>query len=345
MVSMTLGVLLLFSLSCQPAEPPPEELVPAYTGPQLEGYEEIVIPEDNLMTDEKVALGKQLFYDSRLSGDGSRSCYSCHQVENGLTDGRPTAIGAYERQLSRSSPTLWNIVYHTEFYWDGRSDSLEAQALAAWRGGNMGASGEDDRPSVEDIAAQINEIPGYREQFQTVFGGPATPDNIVKAIAAFERTIVSTDAAWILYRAGDSAALSDQARRGWDIFDQKAQCTNCHSGLLLTDLQYHNVGVGMDADDPDLGRNNVTDEEEDTGAFKTPTLLDISKSAPYFHDGSAETLEDAVNILLVGGFENDHLDDVNLQPAELTPAEREDMLVFLRSLDVNYNITEPTLPE
>ncbi|MBI4460887.1 MAG: c-type cytochrome [Acidobacteria bacterium] len=338
---MILPVILL--IGCRPTEQPAEEAA-APSFPQLQGYEPMVIPADNPMTLEKVALGKQLYYDTRLSGDGSRSCYSCHLKEKGLTDGRPKAIGAYETPLPRSSPTLWNIGYHAEFYWDGRSNALEAQALAAWRGGNMGASGQNGRPSVDDIAAKINEIPGYRDQFQKVFGGPPTPDTIVKAIAAFERTIVGNNSAWVRFRSGDANALSEQARRGWEIFDQKAKCSNCHSGLLLTDLQYHNIGIGMDSATPDVGRFTVSKVEKDTGAFKTPTLLDISKSAPYFHDGSVATLEEAVDIILGGGKANPHLDRTNLQPAQLTDTEKADLLAFLRLLDVTYTIMEPTLP-
>ena len=156
---------------------------------QLTTYEPMPIPADNPLTPEKVALGRELFFDERLSGDGSRSCYSCHVCEKGLTDGLPKAIGAFNKQLPRSSPTLWNIGYHKEFYWDGRSPSLEKQALAAWTGANMGAK-------VDEIAAKLNALQGYRGQFQKVFGGDATPDNIVKAIAAFERTIISGNTAW-----------------------------------------------------------------------------------------------------------------------------------------------------
>ncbi|MGH2500817.1 MAG: cytochrome-c peroxidase, partial [Candidatus Limnocylindria bacterium] len=179
-------------VGCQPTEAPkPVAVEEKVAWPEIKGYAEMPIPADNRMSTAKVALGKQLFYDKRLSGDGSRSCYSCHLKENGLTDGKPTAIGAYETKLTRSSPTLWNIGYHKEFYWDGRSKSLEEQALAAWRGGNMGATGKDGRPSLDDICGKLNQIAGYQEQFQKVFGGPATPANVAKAIAAFERTIVS----------------------------------------------------------------------------------------------------------------------------------------------------------
>jgi len=313
--------------------------------PELPGYAAMVIPADNPMTRARVELGKQLYYDQRLSGDGSRSCYSCHLVENGLTDGKPRAIGAYGVELPRSSPTLWNIGYHSQFYWDGRSGSLEAQARAAWAGGNMGASGKDGHPSLDEICARLNQIAGYRKQFQEVFGADANPDNVVKAIAAFERTIVAEDSAWVRFRSGNAEAFSPAAQRGWKVFSEKARCTNCHDGLLLTDQQYHNVGIGMKEKNPDAGRFKVTQNERDTGAFKTPTLLDIRKSAPYFHNGSVATLEEAVNVMLGGGIKNRYLDTTNLKPAKLTKQEKADLLEFLRSLDANYKVTPPQLPQ
>src|SRR6476660_3870570 len=146
--------------------------------PMLTTYEPMSIPPDNPMTPEKVALGRQLFFDERLSVDGTRSCYSCHVCEHGLTDGLPKAIGAANKQLTRSSPTLWNIGYHKEFYWDGRSPSLEKQAMAAWTGGNMGVGDKQ-----ADIVAKINALGGYKQQFQKVFGSDATADNMMKAIS------------------------------------------------------------------------------------------------------------------------------------------------------------------
>jgi len=331
---------------CSPSPPPETAKVEEKVDwPAIAAYEAMAIPPDNAMTRAKVELGKQLYYDKRLSGDGSRACYSCHLKENGLTDGKPTAIGAYEAKLTRSSPTLWNIGYHSALYWDGRSASLEKQAMAAWIGGNMGVSGKDGRPSAEEIAAKISQIPGYKDQFQKVFGGPATPDSIVKAIAAFERTLVADKSAWIRFRSGDESAFSEEARRGWKIFGEKAKCTNCHDGLLLTDQQYHNTGIGMDAQKPDPGRGNVTKVDKDTGAFKTPTLLDVSKSAPYFHNGSVATLEEALDLMLNGGKKNKFLDTTNLKPVKLTKAEKADLLAFLKALDVDYGVQEPALPQ
>ena len=338
--TVAIGFFLGMSLTgCAPSEPPAPEYQPEILPlpEQLATYEEMSIPEDNPMTPEKVALGRQLFFDKRLSGDGSRSCYSCHLCENGLTDGLPTAIGAREKKLTRSSPTLWNIGYHSEFYWDGRSGSLEKQALAAWKGGNMGAD-------LEAATAGINALSGYRAQFQTVFGGEATPERIVQAISAFERTIISGNTPFDRWRAGDEAAVGEEVKRGYEVF-KKLECDNCHDGVLLTDMQYHNVGIGMDAEKPDVGRFKVTGKEEDTGAFKTPTLRDIAKSGPYFHNGSVATLEEAVDLMIGGGKPNKYLDRTNLKKRKATEAEKKDLIALLGSLTNDCQLTAPKLPE
>jgi cytochrome c peroxidase len=303
---------------------------------QLTTYEPMSIPPDNPLTPEKVALGHQLFFDERLSVDGTRSCYSCHVCEHGLTDGLPKAIGAGNKELPRSSPALWNIGYHKEFYWDGRSPSLEKQALAAWSGPNMGAK-------PDEIVVKLNALQDYKSQFQQVFQSDATPDNVVKAIAAFERTIISGDTAWDRWKAGDNTAINMSAFRGWNIF-QAIKCNNCHDGVLFTDQQYHNIGIGLDAE-PDLGRFKVTNKPEDTGAFKTPTLRDIANTAPYFHDGSAKTLEEAVDLMLAGGKPNEHLDKKNLEAHKILPEQRVDLLAFLKSLSVDCKLSKPALPQ
>jgi len=327
------------------AEAPPAyvpEVLPIPAPPT--GFEPMPEPPDNPTTPEKVALGRQLFFDKRLSFDGSRSCYSCHLNERGLTDGLPTAVGAGNKPLTRSSPSLWNIGYHKEFYWDGRSPTLEAQAQAAWAGGNMGGKGHEG-----EIEGKINAIPGYRAQFQKVFAADATVPTIMKAITAYERTILCGDTPWDKFQQGDASAISDEAKRGWEIFRGKAGCGTCHAGVLLTDLQYHNVGVGMEPPKPDQkpdeGRKNFTKEDKDTGAFKTPTLRSVSKSAPYFHNGSKATLEEAVDFVLGGGFPNKYLDKKNLKKVKLTAKERNDLLAFLRSLDCGVELKEPKLPE
>jgi cytochrome c peroxidase len=339
-VSLSALVVLLFLGGCEKKEAGPTfkpEILPLPR--QLSTYEPMEIPADNPLTVEKVALGRQLFFDKRLSFDGSRSCYSCHVCEKGLTDGLPKAIGAGDKKLTRSSPTLWNIGYQKQFYWDGRSPSLEKQAIAAWQGPNMGAKDHET-----EILAKINGLAGYRSQFQTVFSSEATAENIMQAISAFERTIISGDTAWDRWRAGDENALSPAAKRGWEVF-QQAKCNNCHDGVLFTDQQFHNVGIGMDQPEPDLGRGKITNKPEDNGAFKTPTLRDIARSGPYFHDGSAATLEEAVDLMLAGGKPNPNLDKKNLEKRTLTPEQRSDLLEFLKSLNVDCTLKEPPIPQ
>ena len=341
--SCLLLVAITFIVGCRdsntvtPGEFTPEiQPLPA----QLTTYVPMTIPADNPMTPEKVALGRQLFFDERLSIDGSKSCYSCHVCEKGLTDGLPKAIGPGNKTLPRHSPTLWNIGYHKEFYWDGRSPSLEKQAMAAWTGGNMAVGDK-----ANEVVARINALQDYKKQFQQVFQSDATAENIMKAIASFERTIISGDTPWDRWRAGDQTAISDSAVRGWNIFEA-IKCNNCHDGVLFTDQQYHNVGIGMDQPTPDGGRANFTKKPEDTGAFKTPTLRDVARSAPYFHDGSAKTLEEAVDIMIAGGKPNQYLDKKNLQPQKPLPSQREDLLNFLRSLSVDKcTLTKPPLPQ
>jgi cytochrome c peroxidase len=321
--------------SPEPGSEPASANVRSWNAPV--GFEEVPVPADNPMSPEKVSLGQALFFDKRLSGDGTKSCYGCHVCEKGLTDGLPVAIGAFGKKLTRSSPTLWNIAYHTELYWDGRSPSLEAQALAAWKGGNMGAN-------PDSIAGALNQIAGYKEQFQKVFGADATPDAVVKALSAFERTIICGQTAFDRWQQGDASAVSAEAKKGYELFRGKAACGTCHAGGLFTDLQYHNVGIGLDQPNPDLGRTKITKEAKHTGAFKTPTLRDISRSAPYFHDGSAATLAAAVKVMTGGGKANPNLDP-QLKPVSLTDGETKALLAFLKTLDCPCDLTAPALPK
>lgn len=335
--------LILASAGCSAEKPAPEP--PAYVPevvalqPPPPGFEAVPEPPDNPTTPEKAALGRQLFFDNRLSVDGSRSCYSCHLNEHGLTDGLPVAEGAAGKKLTRSSPPLWNVAYHKEFYWDGRSGTLEKQAMAAWTGANMGAKDHE-----AEIVGKLNAAPGYRDQFQKVFGSEVTAENMMMAISAYERTLICGDTDFDRFQQGDLSALSAEAQRGWELFRGKAGCGTCHAGVLLTDLQYHNVGVGMDAAEPDIGRKKVTNEDKDTGAFKTPTLRNITRTAPYFHNGSQATLEEAVDFMLGGGLPNKYLDTKNLKKVKLSAEERNDLLAFLKSLECRGELKEPKLP-
>jgi len=301
--------------------------------PALPRYEPMAVPADNPMTAAKVALGQQLFFDPRLSGEGRMACASCHRPEYGLTEGTPAG--------GRVCPSLWNVAYQDKLFWDGTASTLERAAAGMWRFAL--APGKSGKPGTADVAVRLSAVDGYRSQFQSVFAEDPTTENIPKALAAFLRTLVTTRSRWLRFRDGDPKALSREARRGWALFDGKGRCTTCHNGALLTDQQFHNVGIGMGAEKPDLGRGNMVREDRYRGAFKTPSLVDIPRTGPYFHDGSAATLEEAVEVMAGGGKANPYLDPA-LTPAKLTARERADLLAFLRELAVDDKVATPALP-
>ncbi len=303
--------------------------------PALARYEAMVIPADNPMTTAKVALGRQLFFDPRLSSDGARACASCHRPGNGFTEGR--AAGG------RACPTLWNVGYLDKLLWDGTASTLERAAAGMWRFAL--APGKAGPPGTGEVAARLAAIDGYKSEFREAFAEDPTVENVPKALAAFLRTLVTTRdrSRWMRFREGEAKALSPAARRGWEVFDGKAGCTACHNGVLLTDQQFHNVGIGMSAAKPDLGRGSVVREDRYRGAFKTPTLLDLPRTGPYFHDGSVATLEEAVDVMAGGGLANPSL-DAALRPAKLRAGERASLIAFLRELAVEDTAAAPELP-
>jgi len=286
------------------------------------------VPEDNPMSKDKVALGHKLFMDKRLSADGSRSCYSCHQNHLGNADGRKTALGAKKKELTRNSPTIWNVGLHKEFYWDGRAPSLEKQAIGALKGGNMGLG-----DGLADKAAEIGALPEYKDAFTKVFGLAADAkveaDHVAKALSAYERTLLCGDTGY------DKQELSEAQKRGQALFMGKAGCMTCHNGQNFSDGAYHVTGIGIDAKDEkaDLGRFKVSQDEKQKFAFKTPTLRDVSKTGPYFHDGSTESLEDAIKLMSGGGKPQDGLTvDPLLLDRKLTDDEVKDIAAFLGAL-------------
>lgn len=287
------------------------------------------VPEDNPMSADKVELGHRLFMDKRLSVDGTRSCYSCHQNELGSADGRAKALGPGNKDLPRNTPTIWNVGLSATLYWDGRSDSLEAQALAALKGGNM-ALGD----AVEAKAAEIGALPEYAASFAKIFGlakdAKVTGMHVVQALSAYERTLLCGDT------AHDNDTADEAAKRGWALFAGPAGCITCHAGDNFSDGLYHRTGIG--AGDPaasgiDLGRGKPTGKPEDNFLFRTPTLRNVARTAPYFHDGSVATLEEAVRIMASGGITTAGPVDANLLDRKLTPEQQADLVAFLKSLD------------
>jgi cytochrome c peroxidase len=303
-----------------------------------EGLPELKTPADNPLTPEKVMLGKQLFFDKRLSKDGSASCETCHVPEKGWTDGKPLSQKVGGGMNTRHSPTLINVGYNELWYWDGRAETLEKQIEAAWKG-QMGAD-----PAA--IAAALKKVPLYEVEFKAVFNSDPTPDTILKALASFVRTIRSGGSPWDKHEKGDKTAASDAAKRGWELFRNKAGCAACHAPPAYTDNGFHNTGIGFDKPEPDLGRGKIAKDEKLDGAFKTPTLRSVTKHPPYFHDGRSATIEEAVDYMLSGGIKdkNKHLDD-RMKPVKLSPKEREDLLAFVKALEAPEEPYErPTIP-
>lgn len=288
------------------------------------------VPEDNPITPEKVALGWQLFYDPRLSADETISCASCHWPEAGFADPRPGSTGIGGAVGGRNAPTVINAIFSETLFWDGRAGSLEEQAVGPIQNSVEMAN------TLEAVEARLTEIPGYRQQFLSVFGtDEITADLVGKAIATFERVVVSADSPWDRALAsGDESLLSDSVRRGNALFNGEAGCSQCHAVTRITDAPtdlYQNTGVGMSQDDPDLGRFEQSGEEDDRGAFKAPPLRNITETAPYMHDGSLATLEEVIAYYDRGGEPNAWLDE-KMKPLELGDQERQDLQAFLESL-------------
>jgi len=332
MRSLAIGLsMLLISAATLPAADPLK--VPF-------GLKPVPVPADNPLTIEKVELGKQLYFDPRLSCDETVSCASCHDPKKGWSNGTPFATGVRSQVGGRSAPTIINAAYSDLQFWDGRAHRLEGQAL-----GPIQNPIEMDH-KLEDCVTKLNKIQGYRDQFRKIFGTDVTPENIAKAIASFERTVLSGNAPFDKFKAGDTNALSAAAQRGLKLFTGKARCSACHSGPNFTDDAFHNIGVGIKAAMPDLGRYVVTKVEGDKGSFKTPTLREIDRHAPYMHDGSIKTLEEVIDHYDKGGTSNPQLDE-EIFPLKLTATEKTDLITFLKEglASPDYpDIAPPKLP-
>jgi len=303
------------------------------------GLPPVPIPPDNPPTIETIALGRRLFYDPRLSVDNTVSCATCHSPILAFSDGKQVAEGVKQQKGRRNAPTLLNAVYREGregFFWDGRSPSLEAQAQEPVKNPLEMAH------TLEGVEQKLTADPGYRAAFGRAFGpGPITYDEVGKAIASFERTLLCGNSPFDRYFYGhNESALSESAKRGLEIFRNPGEgnCATCHTigdqYALFTDNKFHNDSVGPTAqnDDPiDLGRFAITRVDLEKGAFRTPSLRNVALTAPYFHDGSRATLEEVVNFYARGGNPVRYRDK-ELQPLWLTGEDRADLVAFLRSL-------------
>ena len=287
-----------------------------------------VIPADNPLTKKKIELGRVLFFDKRLSKDNTIACASCHLPQFAFTDGRPVSTGIKGQKGGRSAPVSFNRLFSKAQFWDGRAATLEDQSV-----GPFINPIEHGFANHDEMIAKMKKIPGYRKLFKEVFGGDVTIDGVGKAIASFQRTVLSGNSPGDRFdQGGDEKAISPEAQKGLALFREKARCTKCHSGFNFTDEKFHNLGIGWDTGTVDLGRYMVTKNATDIGAFKTPTLREIARSAPYMHDGRFKTLEEVVNFYNKGGVKNPHQDELVL-PLELTDEEKRDLVAFLRTLN------------
>ncbi len=300
---------------------------------------------------EKVALGHVLFFDKRLSGNNDRACYSCHMNEDGGGGHDPIAIGSGDKVQTRHAPVIWNVAYYEPashkgaLYWDGRAPTLEANAKAAWGGGNMGA-GKDN---LDNKAEELAKMPEYTKLFEAAFpGAEIKADQVASALSEYERTLICKDTAYDRYAAGDKTALSEPQQRGLDAFLGKGQCLICHAPPYFSTAMgvdngvYFNVGIGTAGpeDKVDVGRMKVTNAATDWAAFKPPSLRNVTKSPPYFHDGSVATLDDAVKLMASGGIANKNKNPA-LVDRQLTDAERADLIAFLGALDCPGKLETP----
>lgn len=269
------------------------------------------VPEDNPLTTERVERGRELFFDMRLSRDRTIACASCHDPERAFTDGRPVAIGVFNRVGRRSAPALVNRGYGRSFFWDGRASTLEEQVLQP----------------IQDV----NEMDMTLPEVSARLGMPI--EEVSRSLASFVRSLLSGDSAFDRFINGDRSALTPEQQAGLYVFRGKANCTACHVGPTFSDERFHNTGVAWRGGRMlDEGRFVVTAKPEDRGAFKTPTLREIARTAPYMHDGSLVTLPDVIDYYDRGGNASPGL-DLDLRPLNLTTAEKAALVLFLQTLN------------
>src|SRR4051812_31668406 len=277
---------------------------------------------DNPSTPAKFKLGRELFEDTRLSGDESLSCASCHPREMGYTEAVPFSEGAGGKPMPRHTPTLLNSVYYRYINWDGKFGTVPQLVLAVLanpRNMNMQDEGV--------LVARIESVPAYRAQFREVFGGPATRQRIALAIDTYVRELTTPNSPFDRYAAGNKKALTNAQKRGLELFVGKAECAMCHRGPNFEDDQFHALGVKGN----DSGRFTITGVEADRNAFKTPTIRNVDLTAPYMHDGSLATLRDVIDFYDAGGGPQQPK-SVLLRKLHLTEREKSDLVAFLESL-------------
>lgn len=283
-------------------------------------------------TPEKVRLGRWLYFDKRLSGDGTLSCASCHAPENAFSEKTPVSTGIKGQKGNRKAPSFVNQAWtlYPHFFWDGRAASLEEQALGPI------ANPIEMGSTHETMLGTLSKLNGYKTYFKEAFGtDEITKDRVAKAIADYERTRMSGNSAYDRFNAGDKTAMSPEAQKGMELFSEKAECNQCHLGQNFTDSLFHNLGIGWNAKTKkfsDEGRFVISKKKEDKGAFKTPGLREVTKHPPYMHDGSIGTLAEVVQHYNKGGNKNPRLSP-KIRPLHLSDEEVKAIVKFMESLD------------
>ena len=326
------------------------------------------IPPDNPQSSEKISLGQKLFFERRLSVDGTVSCSTCHDPQLAFTDRKPLSVGIKGRLGQRNAPTILNALYNKTQFWDGRVNTLEEQAANP-----IVNAFEMGHPTLDTAMAQIASVEEYQQAFQRVFGRPPNGPDLLRAIASYERTQLSFDSPFDRFIAGDNNAIDASAKRGWELFNTQARCNKCHAltdtqrdVTLFTDNDFHNIGIGIirhnvvalarqaeqliksgdtaaidraaiQTDMSALGRFLITKKDKDIASFKTPDIRNVLVTGPYFHDGSQETLWDVIDHYNKGdGLQNPYLDE-DIQPLALTETDIDDLVAFMASLtSANY---------
>ena len=287
-------------------------------------------PAENPLTPAKVKLGRKLFFDPILSSDGTVSCASCHQPEYGFASPEPMAIGLRGEKTKRNAPSLINRAYGKHFFWDGRSATLEQQAMGPLS--NPSELGGD----LKKVLSSLTASEKYVAMFEDAFGADSVSiENVTKAIASFERTLIRGNSGVDQFRSAKYEALNREARQGMWIFESRGGCWKCHSGPNFTDEAFHNTGVSFGQKDRDTGRFQFTGKEVDRFRFKTPSLRDVERTAPYMHDGSMKTLEEVVEFYSKGGSRGDSALDEKMLPINLTDEEKVFLVEFLKALNSN----------
>jgi len=321
------------------------------------------IPADNPQTPEKISLGQRLFFERRLSVDGTVSCSTCHDPQLAFTDRKPLSVGIKGRVGQRNAPTILNALYNKTQFWDGRVNTLEEQAANP-----IVNAFEMGHPNLDAAVAQIASVEEYQQAFQRVFGRAANGPDLLRAIASYERTQLSFDSPFDRFIAGDNNAIDASAKRGWELFNAQARCNKCHAltdsqrdVTVFTDNDFHNIGIGIirhnvvglarqaeqliksgdtagidraaiQTDMSALGRFLITKKQKDTASFKTPDIRNVLVTGPYFHDGSQATLWDVIDHYNKGdGLQNPYLDE-DIQPLALTETDIDDLVAFMASL-------------